>query len=829
MNHIAFAVRNLWREWRSGELRMMLAAIFIAVASLTTVGFFTDRVAQATARQATSLLAADLVLQSNAPLPPGLIDRAQAQGLHTTTTASFRSVVAAGDSLQLTEVKAVESGYPLRGKLRIADALFSNEYVTDAIPAPGTVWVDSRLLQLLALNIDDDLHLGSAQLRVAALLAYEPDRGGDLFNIAPRVLMNLSDLPATGLILPASRVQYRLLLGGAVTAMSSFRAAVQSRLDQEQIRVRDIRDARPELKRALERSDQYLGLAVLISIALAGLAVALSAQRHALRHFDQCAILRCLGITQNDILKIHLGQILLLALGGSLAGCLAGYFAQQGLAYFLSGLSPEPLPPPGLYPLLQGFGAGIITAFGFAAPQLLRLKNVAPLRVLRRDLDPMPVSGLFTYGCAIAALALLTPWQSGRLSLTLYILLGILITVLLLGLGGLILIRLLNRLRARVGVAVRFGLANLARRPAHSMVQIIGIGVGVMVILLLTLVRGDLLENWRERLPPEAPNYFLINIQPDQVEQVQSFLRTELHVQSALYPMVRGRLTAINNRAINPDDYADDRAQRLASREFNLSRAAELQSDNRIVQGRWWETGTTQTLFSVEDGIAETLGIKLNDTLTYTIAGRELNGRVANLRHVEWDSFNVNFFVIANPGTLDRYPATWITSFHLMPQHKSLLSDLVRRYPSVTVIDVDAILTQVRRIMDQVTNTIEYVFAFTLCAGLIVLAAALHTTHDERIRESALLMALGAGRRDLLLGLFAEFTCMGLIAGVLAALAATISEVLLAEFVFHIEIVINPWLWVVAPLIATVLIVGAGLMGTRRVLRTPPILSLRQA
>lgn len=829
MKIITFTVRSLLRDWRSGELRMMLAAIFIAVAALTTVSCFTDRVAQATNRQATSLLAADLVLQSNAPLQPALLDLAHTQGLLTTTTASFRSVIATGDNLQLAEIKAVESGYPLRGKLRIAHALFGEESVTSLLPMPGTVWVDSRMLQLLALNIGDQIHLGAAQFTIAALLTYEPDRGGDLFNIAPRVLMDIADLPATGLILPGSRVEYRLLLGGDATSLARFRASVKPMLEHDQITIRDIRDARPELKTALERTEQYLGLAVLISIALAGLAVALSAQRYARRHFDQCAILRCLGTPQSTILRIHLGELLLLALAGSVPGCLAGYLAQQGLAVFLSGLTPEPLPPPGWYPALQGVGAGIITAFGFAAPQLLRLKNVSPLRVLRRDLDPMPASGLITYAGAVAALLLLTPWQSGRLSLTLYTLLGILLTVLLLALGALLLIRILNRLRGRVGVALRFGLANVARRPGHSMAQIIGIGLGAMVMLLLTLVRGDLLESWRDRLPPDAPNYFLINIQPDQVKQVQTFLQDELHIQNALYPMVRGRLLAINDRAINPDDYADDRARRLAAREFNLSWTAKMQSDNRLVQGQWWQGDETKTLFSVEDGIAETLGIRLDDTLTYNVAGQKLAGRVVNLRHVEWDSFNVNFFVIANPGTLGNYPATWITSFHLTPQHKQVLSDLVRRFPSVTVIDVDAILMQVRRIMDQVTATIKYVFAFTLCAGLVVLAAALHTTHDERIRESALLMVLGAGRRELLQGLLAEFICIGLIAGVLSALSATLAETLLAKFVFHIAIIINPWLWLVAPVACTLFIVIAGLTGTRHVLTTPPLLTLRQA
>ena len=829
MNIITLALRSLWRDWRSGELRMMLAAIGIAVAAVTTVGFFTDRVAQATARQATTLLAADLVLQANAPILPALINSAHRRGLHTTTTMSFRSVVVAGDHLQLAEIKAVESGYPLRGKLRIAHSLFGEETGTDALPAPGTVWVDSRLLQLLAINSGDTIHLGSAKLKVAALLAYEPDRGGDLFNIAPRVLMNVADVPATGLVLPGSRVEYRLLLGGNANSILKFRESAKSLLENNQIKVRDIRDARPELKTALERSDQYLGLAVLISIALAGLAVALSTQRHTLRHFDQCAILRCLGTSQADILNMNLCQLLLLSLAASLFGCLAGYLAQQGLAVMMSGLTPEPLPPPGIYPALQGFGAGMITAFGFAAPQLLRLRNVSPLRVLRRDLDPLPASSLITYICAIAALALLTPWQSGRLALTLYTLAGILFTVLLLWLGALILIRILNRLRTRVGVALRFGLTSIARRPGHSTVQIIGIGLGIMVMLLLTLVRSDLLESWRDRLPPDAPNYFVINIQPDQVQQMQSFLQEKLNVPSDIYPMVRGRLIAINHRSINTDDYADDRARRLAAREFNLSWTAKMQPDNRLVQGRWWRGDESEILFSVEEGIAETLGIRPDDTLVYSVAGRQVSGRVMNLRHVEWDSFHVNFFVIANPGTLEDYPATWITSFNLPMQRKQVLTDLVRRFPSVTVFDVDAILAQVRRIMDQVIHTIEFVFAFTLCAGLVVLAAALHTTHDERIREYALLLALGAGRRELQLGLIAEFTCIGLMAGVLAALAATIAGMVLAEFVFHIDFIINPRVWLAGPVVCIILILTAGFIGTRQALATPPMLTLRQA
>ncbi len=831
MNVFRFSLRGLKRDLQSGELRMILIAIFIAVTALTTVGFFTDRVQRATEQQATELLAADLVLRSNAPVPDELISSAHDSGLITTRTVSFRSVTVVGDKLQLGEIKAVESGYPIRGQVRISEILFGNETITNDIPAPGTVWVDPRMLQNLGIDTGDRINLGASAFAVSRILTYEPDRGGDLFNIAPRVLMNLADLPATGLILPGSRVEYRLLLGGEPAALEAFKNSLTAS-DKDQLRIQGIRDARPELKSALERAEQFLGLAVLISIALAGLAISMSAQRYVTRHFDHCAIMRCLGTTQNTILHIYLRQLIMLALLGSVPGCIMGYIAQEGLAALMTGITKGALPEPGMLPILQGVLTGLITVLGFATPQLLRLKHVSPLRVLRRDLSPMPASGISTYGLAIFALALLTPWQSGKIALTFYTLLGLILTAVLLMLGARLLIYFIKRTRSRFGVAVRYGLANIARRSGQSTIQILGIGLGIMVMLLLTLVRTDLIDSWHNRLPEKTPNYFLINIQPDDVNEIKDFLQTHFkpvdEFSPIFYPMIRGRLIAINEQMVDPDSYADDRAQRLASREFNLSRARTMPSDNRLAQGAWWDENETEAVFSVEEGIAETLGIKLNDKLTYQIAGQEISGRVVNLRWVEWDSFNVNFFVIANPGTLDNQPATYITSFYLPAENRNLLGDLVRTFPSITIFDMDSILTQVRRIMDQVTRAIEFVFIFTLLAGIIVLAAALQTTHDERIRESAVLFALGASRRQITISLLAEFMSIGLVAGFLAALTATVAEIILAEFVFKMDIVINPWLWVVGPAACILIIVVAGLLGTRRVLSSPPLITLRQ-
>lgn len=823
---LTLAIRSLQRDWRSGEIRLIAIAIIIAVASLTSVSFFTDRVRQATEIQATELLAADLVLQSRQPFAAEIQEFARDYGLVMTRITSMRSMVMAGNNLQMAEIKAVESGYPIRGELKTSSGLFTTESITADIPAPGTVWIDSRLLQLLGVQIGTAISVGASRFTVSRIITYEPDRGGDMFNIAPRLMMNLADIPATNLILPGSRIDYSLLLGGQADAIQKFRQAIESR---KGLRTQGIRDARPELKSALERAEQFLGLAALVSIALAGLAVAMSAQRYVVRHFDNCAILRCLGADQKTITGIYLLQLLILSLLSSLVGCAIGYVGQGILGSLLAGMTARELPAASLVPLFMGISGGTITAIGFAMPQILRLRNVSPLRVLRRDMDPLPLGAQLSYGSAIAALALLTPWQSGNLHLTAYTFAGILLTGLLLTGGAILLIRFLNRFRNRVGITFRFGLANIGRRAGSSIAQILAIGLGVMVMLLLTLVRTDLLNEWRDRLHEGTPNYFLINISADDVPAMNQFLQQNHKTAAAIYPMISARLVAINDIKVVPDAFPTEAGQRWARRAYNLTWAATLPDANEITGGTWWqESGTDEPLFSFEEEIAMDLGVSTGDNITFLIAGQEVTGEIANIRSVQWDTFNANFFVIANPGTLDNFPATYITSFYLAQTDKDLIIDLVKTFPSVTVYDVEALITEVRKIMDQVIRTVEFVFGFTILAGIVVLAAALQTTHDERTYESALLSTIGAGRRQILAGLAAEFICIGMIAGILAAFSATLVEVVLAKYVFNLDIVINYLVWLIAPFVCTAVILVAGLAGTWRVLSTPPIIALRQ-
>jgi putative ABC transport system permease protein len=827
MNTLKYAFTGLKRDWYSGELRLIGISILIAVACLTSVSFFTDRVRRATEQQATELLAADLVLFSSAKIKNEYIDTARESGLIISLNESFRSVVVKGDKLELAEVKAVDSSYPIRGHLRTSENLFGKENITNTIPTPGSVWVDSRLLQALQVKSGGIINLGAAEFIVEKILTYEPDRGGDLFNIAPRLLMNRADLDKTELILPGSRIQYRLLLGGESEKIDRYRKQINLE-DDDHLRIQGIKDARPEIRSALERAEQFLGLAALVSIALAGLAIAMSAQRFAIRHYDVCAIMRCLGLQQRQITQIYFFQLILLGLICSLVGCVIGFFAQEGLNQMMIGMTQQSLPEPSWLPVLSGVSTGLITVLAFALPQLMHLRKISPLRVLRKDLTPAPLNNYVIYALAIMALVLLSPWQSGDIELTIYTVAGLFLTTIVFAISAKQMIKLLRQLQPRLKMAARHGLANVARRSNQSVMQITGIGLGVTVMILLILVRTDLLDGWQNRLPDDAPNYFLINIQPDQVANIKTYLSEALGKDVELHPMIRGRLTQINDDNVNPDDYDDPRATRLAAREFNLSYADKMQEDNRLVAGKWWsQKNSAKPYFSVEEGIAKTLGINMGDILTYSVAGQDISGEVVNLRWVEWDSFNVNFFVVSNTEALQSYPSTFISSLFIPDAERSVLIDIVKQYPSITVFDIDAILKQVRAIMNQVVRTVEFVFIFTILTGIVVLFAALQSTHDERTYESALMSALGANRKQVISGLIAEFMLLGFITGLLSAIAASIIELALAEYVFKMDIIINPLIWLIAPLVCCLIIVATGLFGTRKVLASSPMLVLR--
>ncbi len=539
--------------------------------------------------------------------------------------------------------------------------------------------------------------------------------------------------------------------------------------------------------------------------------------------------MRALGADQAFLIRLHLLKMLWLGLIASFAGCVIGFGAQEVLARMHAGLFATPLPAPSLWPVVIGVATGLILLVGFALPAILHLKSVPPARVLRRDLGPLPASALTVYGTALAAVTALLLWQAADVKLTAVVLAGAAATLGVLALVAAGLVRLLDRMRGKVGIAWRYGLANIARRARSSVAQILAFGLGIMVLLLLSIVRADLLQSWKDQLPADAPNQFLINIQPPQVEPLRAFLAERELRGAHLFPMIRARLTAINGRPVSSADFADDRAKRLVEREFNMSWATQPQDDNKIVAGRWW-AATARGLpeVSVEKSLAERLGLKLGDQLLWRIADRELRLTITSLRTVEWDTFRANFFVVTPPGVLEDYPATYMTSFHLPAGDRDTLAQLVRAFPNVTVIDVDAIMTKVRDIMDRVNLSVEYVFLFTLLAGITVLYSAIQSTQDERLYESALLRTLGASRGHVLKGLLAEFSALGLLAGTLAALAASIAGLVLARQVFELQYLINPWLWVIG-LVGGALGVGLfGVLGARFVLNRPPLQSLRE-
>lgn len=822
------ALRMLRRDWRAGELKVLVLALVIAVASVSSVNFFTSRIHLALQGQASDLLGGDLVLLARDEIGSAPREQAAALDLALAETIEFPTMVVTEGGTQLVALKAASAAYPLRGHNRIAPQRFAPAVEAEGGPPPGSVWVGAELLTALAIEVGDSIGVGAAHLKVAAVLVSEPEQsGGMMFGVAPRLLMNMEDLAATELLQPSSRIKYSLLAAGEPGRIEALRQQWQAGLAPGET-LRDVRDSRPEVRTALERSESFLGLAALVSVLLAAAAVALAARRFVNRHLDSCAVMRSLGAGQGLINRLYLQQMVVLGVGASLAGVALGYLAQWGLAALLGPLVGVTLPAPSLLPVLYGLLTGLVTLLGFAIPPILQLKNVPALRVLRRDLGVVRGGALLAYGAGGAALMVLVVMQARSLTLALAVVAGLLL--LLLVLGGLAWgsLRLLRPLRGGAGSSWRLALASLSRRGNHTLIQLIGFSVGLMALLLLAVVRTDLLDEWQGRLAQDTPNRFLINIQPDQQASVERFLQEKGIAAPQLYPMVRARLTEINGRAVSADDFEADRAKRLVSREFNLSWADELQSDNRVLAGEWWQRDTPQPAqLSLEEGLAKELGLKLGDTLTYDVAGQSFSAAITSLRSVEWDSFRANFFVLAPPGLLQGYPASYISALYVPPGEHELLNQLVRQFPNITVIDVAAVLDQVRRIIERVTQAVEYVFLFTLLAGLVVMYAAIYATLDERLQEAAIMRTLGARRGQLLGTIVIEYSGLGLLSGLVAALSAGAIGMVVAQRFFDLAYLPGPGLWL-AGMVAGALCVGvAGTLGLRHVINQPPLQTLR--
>ncbi|MEK8089307.1 ABC transporter permease [Thermithiobacillus plumbiphilus] len=829
MSSPALSLRLALRQLRSGwrDLLGLVLALAIGVAALVAVSAFTDRVARGLARDAGALLGADLVLSAGRPLAPEFADRARQLGLQSVRTVDFPSMVLVGERDRLTEVKAVSPGFPLRGRLQVRDA--AGRALT-GIPAPGTVWVEPDLLNQLRLSLGDGIELGDRRMRLAGVIINEPSRGGGIFTLGPRVMLNLQDLASTGLLGFGSRARYRLLLAGPPQALEGFRSFVQPRLERD-MRLEDVQSARPELRITLSRAQNFLGLAALTALLLSGIAIATTVRSFVSHRLDAVAILRCLGASTGWILSTFLLQILLLGVLGGLAGVALGYLFQAVLPQLLAGLLEVSLPVPGLRPGLIGLLTGLASVIIFALPPLLRMRRVPALRVLRRDLESsgrLDLPSLVVYSLSATLLAGLVLWQAGDLRLGLYVLAGMLATLLLLAIAGRLLLRLILSLRLLGGIGARFGLANLARPGNQSVAQMLAFGVALLALLSISVVQRDLLAAWSHRVPADAPNRFVINLMPDQVRAFGDYFREHDLPAPKAYPMVRARLIAIDGRPVSQMHFKDQRAEGLAKREFNLSSALRPQADNVITAGRWWGPQDRQRLWlSVEEGLANTLGLRLGDTMTYDVAGQSFTAKVVNLRRVNWDSFHVNFFVVMPPGYLDRMPSTYVSSFYLPPEKENFSAGLVARFPNASVLDVEAIVHQVQDILGRVSQVVGFVFLFSLAAGVVVLFAAIQSSQWQRRRDAALLRTLGAKSAHLRLASFTEFAAIGFASGLIAALGATLLTAILSREVFDLPFSLNPWIWLLGPALGAL---GIGLMGLwalRRVIATPPLQILR--
>ena len=830
---LGHALRMTRRDWRAGELRFLLAALAVAVAALSAVGFFVDRMNAALERDATELLGADLLVRSDYPLRDAWRAEALARGLTSADVVSFPSMATTGraetEDTRLVAVKAVSSAYPLRGDLRLRTK--NTELTTKGSPQAGTVWVDTALLSLRGLHLGDVMTLGERRFTIAAEILLEKDRGAGFMNFAPRVMLALQDLESTGLVQNGSRITYRLQLAGNSSDIAAFQRWLENEIKVNEVRgvqLESLESGRPEMRTTLERARQFLSLVSLLTAMLAALAIAMAARRFMQRHLDAVAMLRCLGLKQNEVTLIYLIEFILIGTIGSLIGAAIGFAAHFLLLEWLGALMTTQLPPPGWMPLVQGVATGLLLLLGFAIPPVLQLRNVPHNRVIRREQDPPKAFTISGYLLALASFMGLLLWQARDLRLGLLTFGGFITLLAVSFMAGWLLLRLVQSVRVPPGwPAWRFAQTSLKRRPAATILQIVALSLGLMALLLLTVVRQDLVAAWRQSSPPDAPNHFIINIQPDQREAVAQELTKNGIADVGLDPMIRGRLLQVDGRNISSATYTEERAQRLVEREFNLSTLTELPAHNTITEGRWFDNAQPEA--SVEQGLAKTLGLKLGDLLRFDVGGQSVDVKITSLRKLDWGSMRVNFFVILNPSAAQNLPATYITAFHLPATQQSLVNQLVRHYPNLTIVDVGSMVVQVQQVIDQVIAAVEFLFLFTLVSGVMVLAAAMLISQNERAHEAGLLRALGATRRELSRAQWVECLLVGAAAGVLAASGASLVGWVLAHQVFEFEWQFSPLVWIVGIAAGIACAFLGGWFGLRNVLSRPPIQTLREA
>ncbi|WP_042416696.1 ABC transporter permease [Comamonas aquatica] len=831
--------RTLWRDARAGELRLLWVAVTLAVAALTSVAFFANRLEAGLQRDARQLLGGDVVIASDDGQLQRFVDQAQALGLRHVTTLVFptmgRATEARGGMAKLVALKAVDQGYPLRGRLQVADAAGAADRVTAEIPAPGQAWVDAALLSALELQVGDTLLLGDASLRIAQVITAEPDRGGGFMSFAPRVMIHAQDLAATALVQPASRITWRLAVAGEdAQTVARYAAWAQAQIGKGRragLRLESLDSGSPEMRRTLERGEKFLSLVALLAALLSAVAVALAARAFAQGHLDVAAMLRVLGLPQRRIAAAYALEFAVVGLLASLLGVALGWGVHHAFVWLLAGLVADGLPPPNLWPVGFGVGMGMTLLLAFGLPPVLQLAQVPPLRVLRRDVGAIKPLSAGVLGVGVLGFGALLMVVSRDPRLGGIAVGGFAAAALLFAALAWVAVWLLRRL-VRENAAPRWlilATRQLAARPGYAVVQVSSLAVGLLalvLLVLLVLLRTDLVSSWRQATPAHAPNRFVINIMPDQAQAFRSHLEQAGVQGYDWFPMIRGRLVEVNGQAVRPENYTDDRAQRMLDREFNLSNALAMPDKNTVTAGQW-VAGEADGA-SVEDGIAQTLGLHLGDTLVFDIGGVRHSARLTSLRKVDWGSMRANFFIMFPVASVPDVPTTYMAAYRA-PAQAGFDNALLRQFPNITNVDLDSTIAQVQRVLDQVIRAVEFLFAFTLAAGLVVLFAAVTATREERAREYAIMRALGAQSRLLRQVQRAELAGVGLLAGFLASCVAMLVGWALARWVFEFAWTAVWWVPLAGALAGATLALGAGWWGLREVLQRPVMHSLRAA
>ena len=822
-----FAAKAFFRQSRSGEVLVMIAAISMAVASLSAVGFLTDRISLSIEKQASELLAADLRISSPEPIPEEWIDLAKERKLDLASSQSFPSVVYSQEGNALARIKAVSSMYPLRGTVRISDNDSSDEYEVKKIPSPSEVWVDQAILYRLNAEIGDEISIGNSDFKITAILRYRPDQSIGFASLSPTVLMNISDIPGTGLITEGSRVNYSMLIAGENNEVQTFSELMSVKVN-DSARISNPSDSSERTNQTINRSKQFLSLTVIISVLLSGIAISMSARRFAKKRMDMIALMKSFGAKRRFILQTIIIQLTMIGLTGVILGSIMGFIVENLVANLIADLFMSELPNPTFQTLFIGLLAAFILLPGFAFSSLLQLSNTSAIKVLRKNAIPAPPSELFITGGALLSLSILLYYFVRDIELLAVIILGMLIISLLLFFIGQILAQILGSLRGGFGASWRYGLANVSRRGRDSAIQIVAFGLSLTALLLLSLIRTDLLTDWQKALGENTPNYFLINIQSYQTEGIREILKSSDGVNPEFVPLVRARMTKINGQSVQDRSYPDERGNWLANREANLSWSKTVNSKNKVIDGSWWSADYKgPPLVSIERSAAEDMGVAVGDNLTFLIAGENITAEISSIREVDWNSFSPNFFLVFSPNSLDTFPSSFISSMYLDKSENQILKELQINYPTVSVVDLDPILQQVRQVITKVSIAVQAVFIFTLIAGITVLFSAVHSTIDERKFESALLRAVGMKTRNVIISLLSEFSAIGLSAGILAASGASILAWQIASRFFEISYIFNLSLWLAGIVCGVVLVSLFGYIASRDAIKSPPVNVLR--